>query len=182
MNIRKIAVVGSFAAGAALAFAPLAAADPLTSTVDSEISSLNALFTSDTTLAGVPSTDITGGTTAGSFETIIPSVISAVQDSGTTPFDYLVYGVNPTEAGLASDPGSYNVFNGALTEFDDALNVELYALENGGALDPNAADFIGSMSTIDTALGMANATDAAEYFFNFGLGDLEGFLGIFSSM
>lgn len=36
MNMRKIVLVGSFAAGAALAFAPIAAADDLTSTVDSE--------------------------------------------------------------------------------------------------------------------------------------------------
>ena len=35
MNIRKIAVVGSFAAGAALALAPIASADDLT-TIDSD--------------------------------------------------------------------------------------------------------------------------------------------------
>ena len=41
MHIRKIALLGSFAAGAALALAPLASADtPITSTVDSEITSL----------------------------------------------------------------------------------------------------------------------------------------------
>jgi hypothetical protein len=178
MDIRKIAVVGSLAAGAALAFAPIAAADDLTSTVDSEISSLNALFTTDTTLAGVPSTDIVTSTTPGVFDTIATADITAVQGTGTTAFDYLVYGVDPSAAGLASDPGSYNVFNGALTEFDDALNVELYALENNGALDPNTADFIGSISTIDHALGLSTATDAAEYFFQFGLGDLAGFLDV----
>ena len=37
------------------------------------------------------------------------------------------------------------------------------------------ADFIGSESSIDHALGLANATDAAEYFYNFGVGDLSGF-------
>lgn len=52
MNIRKIAVVGSFAAGAALAFAPLAAADDLTPTVDTEIASLNSLFDSEAAFAG----------------------------------------------------------------------------------------------------------------------------------
>ncbi len=45
------------------------AADPLTSTVDSEIASLNSLFTFDTSLAAVPTADITGGGT-GVFETI----------------------------------------------------------------------------------------------------------------
>ena len=44
MNIRKIAVVGSFAAGAALALAPIASADDLTSIVDSEISLSNSIF------------------------------------------------------------------------------------------------------------------------------------------
>ncbi len=34
MNIRKIAVVGSFAAGAALALAPIASADDLTAVLD----------------------------------------------------------------------------------------------------------------------------------------------------
>jgi hypothetical protein len=96
-------------------------------------------------------------------------------DSGTpTTLDYELYGVSPI-AQAGSDPGAYEVFNGALGKFDDALNIELYALENGGAIDPNAADFIGSASSIADALGSANATDAAEYFFNFGLGDLEGF-------
>ena len=53
MDIRKIAVVGSFAAGAALAFAPLASADtPITTTVDSEIASLNSLFEGEAALAG----------------------------------------------------------------------------------------------------------------------------------
>ncbi len=36
MNLRKIAVVGGFAAGAALAFAPLASADDLSSIVSGE--------------------------------------------------------------------------------------------------------------------------------------------------
>jgi hypothetical protein len=91
------------------------------------------------------------------------------------PLDYELYGVDPLAAGPASDPGSYEVLNGALGKFDDAFNIELYALENGGAIDPNVADFIGSESSIDHALGLANATDAAEYFYNFGVGDLSGF-------
>jgi hypothetical protein len=54
MNFRKIAVVGSFAAGAALSFAPLAVADDLTSSVDSEISGLNALFQAEADIAVCP--------------------------------------------------------------------------------------------------------------------------------
>ena len=46
-----------------------------------------------------------------------------------------MYGFNPDN--LSSDPGAYDVFNGALGEFDAALNVGLYAAErNGGALVP----------------------------------------------
>ena len=176
----KIAVIGSFSAAAALTFAPLAAADDLTSAVGIEVSALNDIFTVETDLAGVPSTDVTTPTSG--FDTITTADISTVQGSGTTlgttPFDYLVYGVDPSAAGLAGDPGSYNVFNGALVEFADALNVELYSLENNGALDTNTADFIGSMGTIDHALGLGSATDAAEYFLQYGLGDLSGFLDI----
>ena len=44
MSMRKIAVVGSFAAGAALALAPIASADDLSSIVDSEISLSNSIL------------------------------------------------------------------------------------------------------------------------------------------
>jgi len=176
--IRKIAVLGSFAAGAGMAFAPLASADtPITSTVDSEITSLNSLFSSEVLLGGDKLTDISGGTTAGSFETV--PLADAPQSAPLTTLDYELYGVNPVEAGPASDPGSFEVLNGALGKFDDAYNVLLYAAENAGAIDPNDADFIGSASSIDHAQGLATAADAAQYFFNFGVGDLEGYLGIF---
>ena len=53
MYIRKIGATAGFAAGAAFAFAPLASADvPITSTVDSEISSMNSLFDFEARLAG----------------------------------------------------------------------------------------------------------------------------------
>jgi hypothetical protein len=177
MNIRKIAVLGGFAAGAAVAFAPLASADDLTSVLDTEISSLNSIFTTEATIAG-DSSDITSATAANPFDIITPADIATVQGAGTTPFDYLIYGVDPTNAGISPDPGAYDVFNGALTEFSDALNVELYSLQNNGALDTNVADFIGSSSSIADGLSQANATDAAEYFLNFGLGDLQGFFDI----
>lgn len=184
MKIRNIAVLGGLAAGAALTLAPLAAADPaavdptlVSSTLDSEVASLNALFLSDASLAG-DSADVTTSTTPGVFDTITPADISTVQGTGTTLFDYLIYGVDPAKAGLASDPGSYNDFNGALTQFDNAYNVELYSLLNGGTLDTTVTDYIQN-SALDHALTLGSTTDAFEYLLNFGLGDLQGFLGIF---
>ncbi len=65
-----------------------------------------------------------------------------------TLLDYELYGLNPAVAGPASDPGAYNVFNGALTEFDDAYNVELFSLLNPtAAIDTiPMADLFGSTS------------------------------------
>jgi hypothetical protein len=171
LNIRKIAVVGSFAAGAALTLAPLAAADPLTSTVDSEIASLNALFDSEAALAG--DTVTTHG--ANTFDTV--PLIDAPQNPPFTPLDYELYGINPAFAGPASDPGSYNVFNGALTEFDDAFNSEAYGLLNNNALIPEA-DLFGSDKVIDAALATGTDTGAATTFFDAGLADLQGYLAI----
>jgi hypothetical protein len=182
LNMRKIAVVGGFAVGAALTFAPLAAAtptDPLISVVGSEESFLNSLFVSDASLAGVPSTDYT---LVNGFDTILPQDIATVQGTGTTPFDYLIYGVNPTAAGLATDPGSYNVLNGALTEWSDAYNVELYSLLNpSAAIDTiPATDLIGSTETIQDAFanGTGSVSDVATYFYEFGANDLAGYLDL----
>jgi hypothetical protein len=176
MKIRNIAVLGGLAAGAALTFAPLASADDLSSVLSGEESILNSMFVTDADLAGVGA-DVAPATASNPFDTIIPADISTVQGTGTTPFDYLIYGVNPTAAGLASDPGSYNVYNGALTEFSDAYNVEYSALLNGGALDTNVADYIGSAHEISTALGTDSVTGAFTTFFDAGLADLSGFLG-----
>ena len=169
MDIRKIAVVGSFAAGAALALAPIASADDLTSIVDSEITLSNSIFDSEAALAG-DSADVV--THAGSFDTI---PLADAPLSGTSPLDYLLYGVDPAAAGPASDPGSYNVFNGALTEFDDAFNSEAYGLLNNNALVP-AADLFGSPGEISTALGTGTDMGAATTFFDAGLADLQGYL------
>jgi hypothetical protein len=57
MSLRKIAVVGGLAVGAALTFAPLASADTLGDAVSGEESLLNSIFVSDATLASVPATD-----------------------------------------------------------------------------------------------------------------------------
>ena len=156
MNMRKIAVVGGFAAGAALTFAPLASADSLTSTVTSEEALLNSLFVSDATLANVPAGDYS---LVDGFDVINSADIATVQGTaGTTPFDFLTYGLDPNAAGLATDPGSYNVLNGALTEWSDAYNVELYSLLNpSAAIDTiPAADLIGS--TCEMPSGVAGGT------------------------
>jgi hypothetical protein len=174
MHIRKIAVVGGFALGAALTLAPLASADDLTTTIDSEISSLNSTFASEVALAG-DTKDLTTVAAPG-FDTV--PLADAPQSAPFTTLDYELYGLNPALAGPAGDPGSYNVFNGALTEFDDAYNAELYGLENSNALVP-AADLFGSAHEIGIALG-TGATDAsaATVFFDAGLADLAGFFGI----
>ena len=181
MNIRKIAVVGSFAAGAALAFAPRAAADDLngldpTTVLDSEISSQNSLFELDALLAG-DSSDITTSTTAGVYDdSIIPADESIVAPT-TSPFstlDYELYGVSPGVAGVSGDTGPYDELNGALTEFDNAYNVELYSLFNGGVLDTNVGDYIEN-NALNNALTLGSTTDAFDYLWNFGIGDPSGF-------
>lgn len=172
MTIRKIAVIGGFAVGAALTLAPLASADTLTDAVDSEIASLNSLFVSEATLAGDGADVVTH---AGSFDTI---PLSFAPDSGTPTFlDYELYGLNPI-ANAASDPGSYNVFNGALTEFSDAYNVELFSLANPtAAIDTiPAADLFGSATTITDALDTGTATGAITEFLTVGWNDLLGYL------
>jgi hypothetical protein len=88
-----------------------------------------------------------------------------------------LYGLNPAD-NLATDPGSYNVFNGALTEFSDAYNVELYSL-----LNPDVAfntipldDLFGSSTAIATALGESTASGAIGDFLTSGFADLAGYL------
>jgi hypothetical protein len=178
MNIRKIAAVGSFAAGVALAFSPLAVADDLTSSVDSEISSLNALFQADAEIAGVPTSDYS--LDSGGFDVIDKGDIASVTPSTApfSPLDYQLFGSNPGEAVVSSDPGSYDVLNGALTEFDDAYNAALYSLLNDSNVIP-VGDLFGSSTTIDAALATGSDAGAFTTFFDAGLGDLEGFFGIF---
>lgn len=175
MNMRKIGVVGSFAAGAALALAPLAAADE-TDTTDfsgllaSEVKTMNSLFQLQATLAGVDADDITKGapTTADplSFDTIDQADVN-------NTFASLLYGFNPDE-NAASDPGSYVLFNGATTEFTNAFNVEFYSLLNGGDLID--ADYLfGSQSMIDDALADGTASGAFNVFFDAGVNDMLGY-------
>ena len=178
MNIRKIAVVGGFAVGAALSFAPLASAVPdptlVTDTLDTEIASQNSVFEFDALLAG-DSADITKGG-AGVFDSIIPADESVVAPT-TSPFstlDYELYGVSPGVAGVSGDTGPYSELNGALTEFDNAYNVELYSLFNGGNLDTDISGYIEN-NAINHALTLGSTTDAFDYLYNFAIGDLGGF-------
>jgi hypothetical protein len=184
MNIRKLAVLGSFAAGAALALAPLASADPaavpdpLLPTVDSEISSMNALFVSEADLAGVGK-DVIVGTPAQPFDTI--PLVDAPHTGTPTFLDYELYGLNPI-ANSASDPGAFSEFNGALVNFDDAYNVELFSLLNPTAALETipAGDLFGSSETITDAFtnGTGSASDVATYFYEFGANDLAGYLDL----
>jgi hypothetical protein len=174
MDIRKIAVVGGFAVGAALTLAPLASADTLTDTVDSEISALNSIFVSDVAVSGGPASGeiITNG--ANTFDTT--TLVYAPDGGSPNLLDYELYGLNPI-ANAASDPGAYNVFNGALVEFDDAYNVELYSLAN-----PEAAvnsipldDLFGSGSSITAALASDTASGAVGAFLTDGFNDVLGY-------
>jgi hypothetical protein len=178
MNLRKIAVVGGFAVGAALTLAPLASADnttDLTSAVDSEITSLNSLFTSDTTLAAVPPGDISIPG-ADLFDTIKAADVSAVEGNGSTLFDELVYGFNPKS--VTPDPGAYDVFNGAIAKFDDAINIGVYALENGGnniPLADFATDLFGLSGATATTLAGESATAAITTLLGDSSSDLLGY-------
>jgi hypothetical protein len=175
VDIRKLAIVAGFAAGAAVTFAPLASADSLSGVVDSEIAGENSLFQLEALLAGVPSTDYS---LVDGFDVINAADIATDTPSTGQPsiLDYELFGVKPFTAGVASDPGSYNVFNGAVTKFDDAYNVLLYAAENHGDLLP-VSDVFGNHLEFVTGAG-ATAASAFENFWNFGVGDLSGFFQI----
>ncbi len=172
MNARKIAVVGSFVAGAALAFAPLASADDLTTTVDGEISSLNSLFESEVAVAG-DTADLTQATNV--LDTIL--LADAPDVAPLTTLDYELYGplADFMPGGLDSAPGAYDVFNGALVEFDDAYNTLASFLIGNDAIIP-IGDLLGAS---DIALDDGTLADPTLFadFFNTGLSDLFGWFG-----
>jgi hypothetical protein len=143
MDIRKIAVVGGFAVAAALTSAPLASADDLTTTVDSEIASLNSIFESEAAIAGDSADVVPGGT--GVLDTI--PLADAPDVAPFTTLDYELYGPltslligvdNPISDAPFLDPapGAQDVASGALAEFDDAYNALAYPVLNDGALIP----------------------------------------------
>ena len=178
MDIRKIAVVGGFVVGAALTSAPLASADTLTDTVDSEISTLNSIFVSEVAISGGPGSGeiITNG--ANTFDT---TTLLYAPDSGTPTFlDYELYGFNPISS-ASSDPGAYDAFNGALVEFDDAYNVALYAMANPDAAVSSIPtdDLFGPASILGDALGANSFSAAFDFFIVNGFSDFLGYLPTF---
>jgi hypothetical protein len=173
MNTRKIAAVGSFVAGAALAFAPLASADDLTTTVDSEIASLNSLFESEVAVAGNTADLISPSDVTGVFDTI--PLADAPDAAPFTSLDYELYGPWASVLPLDPDPGAYDVFNGALVEFDDAYNTLASFLIGNDAVVP-VSDLLGAA---DIALDDGSLIDPALFanFFNTGLNDLFAYFG-----
>jgi hypothetical protein len=187
MDIRKIAVAGGFAVGAALAVAPLASAvpapDPLLPFVGGEVSSMNALFQTEALFAGVPSTDYAVGPQG--FDVILPADIAKDAPASGTPsiLDYELFGVQPFTAGVASDPGAFSEFNGALVNFDDAYNVELFSLFNPTAAVDTIplSDLFGSSGSIAEALATGTTSGAITDFLTDGWNDLLGYFGIFTA-
>ena len=170
MDIRKIAV-GIIAAGAALAFAPVASADDLTTTVDSEISSLNSIFESEAAIAG-DSADVVSS--SGVLDTI--PLTDAPDAAPFTTLSYELYGLFPGLLDTTDPaPGAYDVFNGALTEFDDAYNTLASLLLGNDAVIP-ATDLLGAA---DIALDDGTLTDASLFanFFDTGVNELLGYFG-----
>ena len=166
MNIRKISVVAGLAAAAALAFAPLAAADDLTTTVDSEIASLNSTLRDRSRHRGRLGRRHQGG--SGVFDTI-PLADAPDDGSANNP---RLRALRAIRVGpyLDPNPGAYDVFNGALVEFDDAYNAFAYSLLNDQAMIPTT-DLLGAA---DVALDDGTLTDAALFgsFFDTGITDL----------
>jgi hypothetical protein len=179
MDIRKIAVVGGFAVAAALTSAPLASADDLTSTVDSEIASLNSIFESEASLAGDTAGVTTGGT--GVLDTILPA--DAPDTAPLTTLDYELYGPlanllvgidNPISGAsfLDSAPGAQDVLSGALAEFDDASNALAYLFINGEALIPTT-DLVAPVDIATEEAGnITTETGLFASFFDTGVADL----------
>ncbi|MCV7332528.1 hypothetical protein [Mycobacterium cookii] len=187
MDIRKIAAAAALATGSALALAPLASADlttTVTSTLDSEIALQNSIFELQAASAGA---EVTKATAPGQYDSLTnlshdaPHLIANTASYGqVTPLETEIYGANPILAGISSETGPYNELNGALTQLYDAYNVYAFAAANGGTLDANPADYLGSATTIGHALDTGSVSGASQYFLTFAEGDLKGFDAIFA--
>ncbi|MBS9534512.1 hypothetical protein KIH27_13040 [Mycobacterium sp. M1] len=195
MDIRKIGVVGAFAAGAALALAPLAAAETETPAFDwapvlnSQIQSMNWLFATGASLGGFGSDDFvqvgTGKVADGgeAFDTILKSTILGDDDNTNNLFGSFLGGVN-WEDQFGSTIGSFHVFNGALVQFTDASNVLLYALVNDGAqIDAaDASNYLfgnaGGTMGWDAALSGDSVWADASNFMENGINDMMGYWGL----
>ncbi|MCV7382667.1 hypothetical protein [Mycolicibacter longobardus] len=178
MNMRKFGVLGSFAVGTAVALAPLAAADDsasgfdFDSVVQAQIQSMNWLFETQATLAGVGD-KVIDGSEAYPFLTIDRDDVNAA-------FGTLLYGFN-WENEISDAPGSYSLLNGALTQFFNGNNVLLFAILNGGDQIEveNAADYLfGSDAGIIAGLAGDSAWEDAANFFQAGFADIGGYFAI----
>ncbi|MDD7814843.1 hypothetical protein PP713_19980 [Mycobacterium sp. CSUR Q5927] len=182
MNIRKIGIIGSFAAGAAFAFAPLAAAAPasppdFSDILQAEVQSLNWLFGTQATLAGVEAGVITPGEPTAE-NPLSFSTISAADLQANDTFAALVYGPNWADEMSSGLTGSYNLFNGALTQFTDASNVLLYAFMTGGdeiQLEDAGNYLFGSESGIEHGLSGDGFFADFNLFATAGFNDLLGY-------
>lgn len=180
MSIRKIGVIGSFAAGAALALAPLAAADADTDTFDwsgivkSQHDSMNWLFSTGANLTGVPAADIIKPTDDYPFATITHGDLLEQE-----AFAQLLYGANWAEEMSSGDSGSYNLLNGALMEFYNGGNTFMWALMNGGDnLDWDSGALFGGNAAMEIADAAALSGDGwtqANDYFELGFNDLLGY-------
>ncbi len=192
MSIRKIGVVGSFVAGASLALAPLAAAvgeetpdtdvSQFNDLLVSEVTFMNSLFKLQATLGGVTGDDVIQ---AGEPTEENPLSFSTIDNEDLTAneaFAALLYGPNwEDEMSSAGISGSYNLYNGALTQFIDGGNVLMYAMLNDGAqIDPdNYSDFLfGNADSIVENLGGDSVWADASNFFQDGFADLGGYFGL----
>ncbi len=91
----------------------------------------------------------------------------------TAPFttlDYELYGPWASVLTLDPEPGAYDLFNGALVEFDDAYNtLASLAFTTDAVISPTDL-----LSVADAALDDGSLTDAALFaeFFNTGVSDV----------
>lgn len=185
MNMNKIGVIGSFAAGAAFALAPLAAAEePATppdfgNLLQGQVQSMNWLFETQASLSGVADTDITKGVPTEAdplqFSTITKDNLELPANND---FAALLYGSNWADEMSTGDSGSYSLFNGALVQFTDANNVLLYALlSGGGEIDAaNYGDYLfGGDASIVLALGGDGFLEDASNFYTNAFNDMLGY-------
>ncbi|WP_231383968.1 MULTISPECIES: hypothetical protein [unclassified Mycobacterium] len=184
--MRKFGVIGSFVAGAALALAPLAAAaDEETDNLPDfsnillgQVQSMNWLFGAQASASGVDSDLITPGAPT-LADPLSFSTISADDLADNATFAAMLFGPN-WESEMSSDPGSYSLFNGALTQFYDASNVLLFALMTGGdeiQLEDAGNYLFGSESGIIDGLAGDGVFADFTNFFEAGLADLGGYFG-----
>lgn len=182
MNIRKIGIIGSFAAGAAFAFAPLAAADETpdpfdwSNIVKSQQASMNWLFNTGADLTGAKD-DVVAPTETYPFATI--SHADLLEQAA---FGQLLYGVNWEDEMSSGDSGSFSLLNGALMEFNNGSNTALWALMNDGEnLDWDSGALFGGNAAMEIATAAAASGDGwaqAGDYFELGFNDLLGYFGL----